>query len=47
MTKPRVICHMHTMLNGKVDGIANISEPGMASQYQYHGIVLGGEPSFG
>jgi len=25
MHRPRIICHMHTLLDGKVDGIANIT----------------------
>lgn len=41
MTRPRIICHMHTLLNGKVDGIANITDVGMRAQKLYFDIMLG------
>ena len=41
MNRPKIICHMHTLLNGKVDGIANITDVGMRSQRLYHGLMLG------
>src|SRR5690625_1996388 len=41
MTRPRIICHMHTLLNGKVDGIANITSVGMRSQKIYFDLFLG------
>lgn len=41
MKRPRIICHMHTLLNGKVDGIANITDVGMRAQKLYFDIMLG------
>lgn len=41
MTRPRVICHMHTLLNGKVDGLANITDVGMRAQRAYFDLILG------
>lgn len=32
MSRPKIICHMHTLLNGKIDGIANPTEPAMRAQ---------------
>lgn len=43
MTRPRVICHMHTLLNGKVDGIANITDVGWRAQREYFNLILGPE----
>lgn len=41
MTRPRIICHMHTLLNGKIDGIANPTTVGMRSQNLYFDLFLG------
>lgn len=41
MTRPRIICHMHTLLNGKIDGIANPTPAGMRSQKLYFDLFLG------
>lgn len=41
MTRPRIICHMHTLLNGKIDGIANPTSVGMRSQTLYFDLFLG------
>lgn len=41
MTRPRIICHMHTLLNGKIDGIANPTPAGMHSQKLYFDLFLG------
>lgn len=41
MTRLRIICYMHTLLNGKVDGIANIAEVGMRAQKLHFDIMLG------
>jgi len=41
MSRPRIICHMHTLLNGKIDGIANITSVGMRSQKLYFDLSLG------
>ena len=41
MTRPRIICHMHTLLNGKIDGIANPTPAGMRSQRLYFDLFLG------
>lgn len=41
MSRPKIICHMHTLLNGKVDGIANITDVGMRAQRRYFDIMLG------
>lgn len=41
MTRPRIICHMHTLLNGKIDGIANPTSVGMRSQKLYFDLFLG------
>src|SRR5699024_2853080 len=41
MTRPRIICHMHTLLNGKIDGIANPTSVGMRSQRLYFDLFLG------
>lgn len=46
MSRPRVICHMHTLLNGKIDGIANPTEVGMRSQRQYFDLMLGQDRAF-
>jgi riboflavin biosynthesis pyrimidine reductase len=40
-TRPRIICHMHTLLNGKIDGIANPTAVGMRSQKLYFDLFLG------
>lgn len=41
MSRPKIICHMHTLLNGKIDGIANITSVGMRSQKLYFDLFLG------
>ncbi|WP_068400763.1 dihydrofolate reductase family protein [Kribbia dieselivorans] len=41
MSRPRIICHMHSLLNGKVDGIANVTSVGMRSQKLYFDLFLG------
>jgi hypothetical protein len=41
MTRPKIICHMHTLLNGKIDGIANPTSVGMRSQREYFDLFLG------
>lgn len=41
MSRPKVICHMHTLLNGKVDGHANITSRGLRAQRVYFDIMLG------
>lgn len=41
MARPRIICHMHTLLNGKIDGIANPTSVGMRSQRLYFDLFLG------
>lgn len=41
MSRPRIICHMHTLLNGKIDGIANPTSVGMRSQKLYFDLFLG------
>lgn len=41
MSRPRIICHMHTLLNGKIDGIANPTVEGMRSQKLYFDLFLG------
>ncbi len=41
MARPRIICHMHTLLNGKIDGIANPTSVGMRSQKLYFDLFLG------
>ena len=41
MQRPRIICHMHTLLNGKIDGIANPTSVGMRSQKLYFDLSLG------
>ncbi|AXK44296.1 dihydrofolate reductase family protein [Brachybacterium saurashtrense] len=46
MTRPRIICHMHTLLNGKIDGIANPTAVGMRSQKLYFDLFLGKERAF-
>lgn len=43
MTRPRIICHMHTLLNGKIDGIANPTSVGMRSQKLYFDLFLGAD----
>lgn len=40
MSRPRIICHMHTLLNGKIDGIANITSVGMRAQREYFDLFL-------
>lgn len=47
MSRPRVICHMHTLLNGKIDGIANPTSVGMRSQKLYFDLFLGEDRAFG
>ncbi|GAA2089909.1 dihydrofolate reductase family protein [Brevibacterium salitolerans] len=47
MSRPRIICHMHTLLNGKVDGIANPTSVGMRSQQLYFDLFLGENRFFG
>ncbi|MCV7192307.1 hypothetical protein [Mycolicibacterium brumae] len=39
MTRPKIICHMHTLLNGKIDGIANPTERGMIAQREYFNLI--------
>ncbi|HJC58844.1 MAG TPA: hypothetical protein H9755_00730 [Candidatus Dietzia intestinigallinarum] len=46
MHRPRIICHMHTLLDGKVDGIANITEVGMRAQRRYFDLMLGPDRAF-
>ncbi|GAA3511252.1 dihydrofolate reductase family protein [Dietzia aurantiaca] len=46
MSRPRIICHMHTLLDGKVDGIANITEVGLRAQREYHALMLGPDRAF-
>lgn len=41
MPRPKIICHMHALLNGKVDGIANPTSVGMRSQKLYFDLFLG------
>lgn len=41
MARPKIICHMHTLLNGKVDGIANITDVGWRAQKLYFDLMLG------
>ncbi len=41
MSRPRIICHMHSLLNGKADGHANITSVGMRAQRAYFDIMLG------
>lgn len=41
MPRPKIICHMHTLLNGKIDGIANPTSVGMRSQKLYFDLFLG------
>lgn len=41
MSRPTIICHMHTLLNGKIDGIANPTSVGMRSQKLYFDLFLG------
>lgn len=41
MSRPKIICHMHTLLNGKIDGIANPTSVGMRSQRLYFDLFLG------
>src|SRR5699024_10276102 len=41
MSRPKIICHMHTLLNGKIDGIANPTTVGMRSQKLYFDLILG------
>ena len=41
MSRPRIICHMHTLLNGKIDGIANPTSVDMRSQKLYFDLFLG------
>ena len=36
MARPTIICHMHTLFDGKVDGIVNITEVGMRAQRSRH-----------
>ena len=43
MSRPKIICHMHTLLNGKIDGIANPTDIGMRSQKLYFDLMLGKE----
>lgn len=46
MSRPRIICHMHTLLNGKIDGIANPTSVGMRSQKLYFDLFLGEDRAF-
>lgn len=46
MSRPKIICHMHTLLNGKIDGIANITQVGMRSQKLYFDLMLGPDRHF-
>jgi riboflavin biosynthesis pyrimidine reductase len=46
MSRPRIICHMHTLLNGKIDGIANPTPLGMRSQKLYFDLFLGEDRAF-
>ena len=46
MSRPRIICHMHTLLNGKIDGIANPTSVGMRSQKLYFDLFLGKDRFF-
>lgn len=41
MSRPKIICHMHTLLNGRIDGIANPTSVGMRSQKLYFDLFLG------
>jgi len=41
MPRPKIICHMHMLLNGKIDGIANPTSVGMRSQRLYFDLFLG------
>lgn len=40
MSRPKIICHMHTLLNGKIDGIANPTSVGMHSQQKYAELFI-------
>lgn len=46
MSRSRIICHMHTLLNGKIDGIANPTSVGMRSQKLYFDLFLGEDRRF-
>lgn len=41
MSRPKIIFHMHTLLNRKIDGIANPTDIGMRSQKLYLDLMLG------
>lgn len=41
MSRPKIICHMHPLLNGKIDWIANPTSVGMRSQKRYFDLFLG------
>lgn len=46
MARPKIICHMHTLLNGKIDGIANITSVGWRAQRLYYELMLGQNRAF-
>ena len=41
MPRPKIICQMHTFLNGKVEGLSTPTDIGMYSQMQYFDLMLG------
>lgn len=46
MTRPKIIIHMHTSLNGKINGPHLRSEESQASQVEYYNLFLGPDPFY-
>lgn len=46
MARPKIIIHMHTSLNGKINGPHLQTEESRASQVEYYNLFLGPEPFY-
>ncbi|EZQ17109.1 5-amino-6-(5-phosphoribosylamino)uracil reductase [Halopseudomonas bauzanensis] len=46
MTKPKITIHMHTSLNGKINGPHLQTEESSASQREYYNLFLGSNPFY-
>lgn len=46
MAKPKIIIHMHTSLNGKINGPHLRTEESHASQVEYYKLFLGNKPFY-
>lgn len=46
MARPKIIIHMHTSLNGKINGPHLRTEESQASQIEYYNLFVGRGPFY-